>query len=69
MFCLKAFSFLRYLNFCPETFGHLEKRFDKKAKVNFKIYGAIYWERNNYNTRIVQYLERKLGAMKFDQLI
>ena len=27
------FSSLRYLNFCPDFFGHVEKRLDKKAKL------------------------------------
>ena len=27
---------MRYLNSCPDFFDHLEKRLDKKAKVNFK---------------------------------
>ena len=29
---------LRYLNLCPGIFGHVGKRLDKKAKVNFKIF-------------------------------
>ena len=34
----QLFSFLRYLNFRPDFFGHERKRLDKKAEVNFKIY-------------------------------
>ena len=36
----KLFSFLRYLNIRPLNlhFGYVEKRFDKKGEVNFKIY-------------------------------
>ena len=37
----KLFSFQRYLHFCSDFFGHVEKRVDKKAKVNFKIYDVI----------------------------
>ena len=51
------FLLLRYLNFCPDFFGHVGKRLDKKTKVNFKIY-VIYWEANNYNTNISQYLKK-----------
>ena len=46
----KLSSFLRYLNFCPDFFGHIEKRLDKKTKVNLKIYDAKDWQTNNYNT-------------------
>ena len=31
------FSYLRSLNFCPDFFGYVGKRLDKKAKVNIKI--------------------------------
>ena len=27
-----------YLNFCSDFIGHVKKRLDQKAKVNFKIY-------------------------------
>ena len=57
-FILKLFSFLRYSNFCPDFFGHLGKRLDKKAKINFKIYNAADWTTNNYNTHIAQYLKK-----------
>ena len=30
------FSFLRYVHFAPHFSGYVEKRFDNKAKVNFK---------------------------------
>ena len=43
----KFFSFLRYLNFCPDVFGHVGKRLDKKAEVNFKIYDVTDWITNN----------------------
>ena len=41
--------------FCPVIFGHAGKRHDKKAKVNFKIYGVINWETNNENAYLAQY--------------
>ena len=38
--------------FCPDFFGHGEKRLDKKAKVYSKIYDVTNWETNSYNTHI-----------------
>ena len=35
---------LRYLHFYPDFPGYGGKRIDKKAKVNFKIYGAANWK-------------------------
>ena len=32
--------------------------FDKKDKVNFKIYRVTGWETNNFNTHIAQYLQK-----------
>ena len=60
----------RYLNFCPNAFGHVGKRLDKKASVNFKIYEVTIWETNNYNTTLLN-ISRSKGnqTMKFDQLI
>ena len=34
--------------------GHVEKRLDKKARVNFKIYDVT---KNNYNTYIPRYIK------------
>ena len=48
---------LRDLIICPGFFGHVGKRVDQKTKDNFKIYDIIYWEANNYNTHIAQYLK------------
>ena len=33
----KLFPFSRYLSFCLDFFGHVQKRLDKKDKVNFKF--------------------------------
>ena len=54
----KVFKSLKYLNICPDIFGLVVKRFDKKAKINFKIYDVTTWETNNYNTHIPQYLKK-----------
>ena len=51
-FILKALLVLKYLNFYPCFFGHVEKRLDKKAAVNFKIYGVTNWETNNYEIHV-----------------
>ena len=38
--------------------GHVEKRLDKKALINFKIYDIKDWTTINYNTHITQYLKK-----------
>ena len=40
---LKAFTFLFWL------FGYAEKRLEKKAKINVKIYDVADWTTNNFN--------------------
>ena len=51
-------------------FGHAEKRFDKKAKNNVKIYDVINWETNNYNTHIPNIVRSKRNqTVTFGQLI
>ena len=57
-FAKKLLSFSRYLTFYLGFFGAVVKRFDKKEKVNFKIYDVTVWLANNCNTHIVQYLEK-----------
>ena len=44
---LFLFSFLRYLNFCPDFFGQVGKRLEKKAKFHFKIHNVRDWIKNN----------------------
>ena len=62
--------FLRYFNTYPDFLGHVRKRLDKKARVNFKICDIINWQTNNYNTHITQISRRKRSqTMKFGQLI
>ena len=51
LFVFKKFTFLSW------RFGHVGKRLDKKAKIDFKIYDATGWRANNYNTHIAQYLK------------
>ena len=53
-FMLKALFVLEILTFW--FFGFIEKRLDKKAMVNFKIYDVTDWTINNYCTHIAQYL-------------
>ena len=50
---------LRYLRFCLVFFGYVGKQLDKKAKVNFKVYGVTNWNKNYYNNHIVRYLKKK----------
>ena len=70
-FTLKAL-FLRkkFLSFCPDIFGPVERRLDKKDKISFKIYDIINWETIDYNTHVSQ-ISRGKGnqAVKFGQLI
>ena len=49
---LKIFKFLSWL------FGHTEKRFDLKDKVNFKIDDVTPWLTNNCNRYIGKYLTK-----------
>ena len=44
--------------FLSWLFGHIAKRFDKKTKINFKIYDVTAWQINNYNTHIIQCLKK-----------
>ena len=55
---LKAKELLRYLNFCPNFFDHVEKWLDEKAKVKFKTCNVINWETNNNSTYMAQYLKK-----------
>ena len=46
---------LRYLDFCPDIFGHVEKQLNKKATVNFEIYDINYLERKNCHNNTDKY--------------
>ena len=54
----KHFLLLKYLRFSPDFFSHVEKRFVKKANVDFKTSDIINWDTNNYNTQITQHLKK-----------
>ena len=56
-FMLKAFFILEVFTFLSLPFGYVEKRLDKKAKVNFKICDITYWTTNINNVHIAQYLK------------
>ena len=51
-FTLKALFVLKIFKVLSSIFGHVEKRFDFKDKVNFKFYDVTIWETNNCNTHI-----------------
>ena len=59
----KAFYFTLIVLFVPEIFkflftisGHVGKRLDKKAIVNFKMYDVTNWITSDYNTHVARYL-------------
>ena len=65
---MKNVFFLFYLksSFCSHgiqilvlTFGDVEKRFDEKVKVNFKIYDVTTYFTNNCNMHIDRYLKNQ----------
>ena len=69
-FMLKAFFIIEIFIFLSWLFGYVEKRLDKIAKVNFKIYDVTDWTANNYNTYIVNILRSKGNQTKeFGRLI
>ena len=55
---LKALLVPEILKLLPSLFGCAEKRLDKKAMVNFKIYDVIDLTANNSNTQITQCLKK-----------
>ena len=58
IFRSKLFIVLEILTFFSWVFGYAEKRLDKKAMVNFKIFGVTDWATNIYNIHIAQYLKK-----------
>ena len=46
-FMLKALFILEIFKFLSWLFGYVEKRLDKKVKVNFKIYDVTDWTTND----------------------
>ena len=67
-FMLKAFFSLKIFTCLSSLFGYVEKRLNKKAKVNFKIYHVTAWTANNCNAHIAS---KAIGnqVFKFGQLI
>ena len=57
-FMLKAFFVLEIIIFLSRRIGFVERRLDKKTKVNFKIHDFADWTTNNYNTHIDQYFKK-----------
>ena len=57
-FMLKALFIPDIFTFLSWIFDYVEKRLDKKAMVNFKIYDVEDWVTNNYNIHINQYLKK-----------
>ena len=57
-FLLKATYILEKFTFLSWLFGYVEKRLDKKAEVDFKIYDVTGLTVNNYNTHIIQHLKK-----------
>ena len=58
-FSLKTLFVVKVFEFSSSLFGHIEKRLDKKAKVNFKNYDVINWETSYYKIlHITQYLKK-----------
>ena len=58
-FMLKPFFVLEIFTFLDWLFGYVEKGFDKKAMVNFKIDDVTVWINNNYNMHITRYLKKQ----------
>ena len=57
-FTLKAVSIINTFKFCSEFFDDVEKPFDKKTEVNFKLYDVTKWETNNYSIHIAPHLKK-----------
>ena len=57
-FKLKDLSDLKISSFMSWRFGYVGKQLDKKAMVNFKIFGITERTTKNCNTHIAQYLKK-----------
>ena len=62
--------FLTYLNFCPDFFGHLSKRLDKKVKL-FSKFMTSQPEKQTITIIVLTHISRSKGNQtdKFGQLI
>ena len=54
---------------CVWFFGYLGKQFDKKAKVNSRLYDVTDWTKNNGNSYIAQNLKKQRQPYNELQLI
>ena len=61
-FYFKSFFVLKVLKFLSYFFHHVEKRLDYKDKVNSKIFDVTFWESNNFNTHIAQYIKKYMQS-------
>ena len=69
-FIVKALFVFERFTCLSWPFGYEEKRLDKEAIDNFKIYDVKEWTTNNYNTHIVHISSSQCNqAMKIGQLI
>ena len=57
-FILKSLLVFKILKFLSSHYGHAEKQFEQKDKVNFKIHDVKTSETNNCNTHMNQYLKK-----------
>ena len=58
-FYFKSKALLEIFTFLSRFFDYIEKRVDKKATVNFKIYDVTGWATNNYNTQLASISRNK----------
>ena len=55
---LKSLLFLEIFTFLSWRFSYIEKRFDTKVEVVFKIYEVKDWTTNNYNIQTAKYIQK-----------
>ena len=64
-FTLKSLFVLKIFQFLSRLFGHVDKRHDKKNKVNIKVYDATAWLTSTCYAHITQYLKRLKAIRQF----
>ena len=57
-FTLKAPFVYEILTFLFQLFGHVGKRLDDKANLDFKLYDVTNWMTINCNTYVARYLKK-----------
>ena len=60
-FILKALFVLKIFTFLSLLFGHVEKRIDKKDKVNFKFYDVASWLTKTILIHLLRNISRNKG--------